>query len=89
MTVAQQTSTAILPTLFQRFRTKVLTLRVNETKITSENAFNGDHFKTEGNQESGHNKNTLWGYIHQPCTPFFLTGLAKIKSESLDLLRMT
>ena len=70
MTVAQQTSTAILPTLFQRFRTKVLTLRVNETKITSENAFNGDHFKTEGNQESGHNKNTLfWVYfqIFDPC----------------------
>ena len=66
MTVAQQTSTAILPTLFQR----LLTLRVNETKITSENAFNGDHFKTEGNQESGHNKNTLfWVYfqIFDPC----------------------
>ena len=57
MTVAQQTSTAILPTLFQRFRTKVLTLRVNETKITSENAFNGDHFKTEGNHESGKDEN--------------------------------
>ena len=46
------------------------TLRVNETKITSENAFSGDHFKTEGNQESGHNENTLfWVYfqIFDPC----------------------
>ena len=70
MTVAQQTSTAILPTLFQRFRTKVHTVRVNETKITSENAFNEDHFRTEGNQESGYNENTLfWVYfqIFDPC----------------------
>ena len=67
----QQTSTAILPTLFQRSRTKVHTLRVNETKITSENAFNGDHFKTEGNQESGHNKNTLFRVYFQIFDPCF------------------
>ena len=43
VTVAQQTGTAKLLTLFQRFQTKVHTLRVNETKITGENAFIGDH----------------------------------------------
>ena len=36
----EQTSTAKLPLLFQRFQTKGLALRVKETKITTENAFN-------------------------------------------------
>ena len=34
---------------------------VNKTKITSENAFNGDHFKIEGNHESGKDKNLVLG----------------------------
>ena len=64
VTVAQQTGTAKLLTLFQRFQTKVHTLRVNETKITSDNAFNGDHFRTEGNLEYSYNENTLfWLYF--------------------------
>ena len=71
VTVAQQTGTAKLLTLFQRFQTKVHTLRVNETKITGENAFIGDHFRTEGNHESNYNENTLFWVYFQIFDPSF------------------
>ena len=48
----QQTSTAKLHAFFQRFKTEVGALKVNETKITTENAFNRGHFGTEDNNES-------------------------------------
>ena len=54
--VAQQTSAAKLPVLFQRFQTEVRVLRVNEINITTENAFNYDHFGIESNHESNNNK---------------------------------
>ena len=57
---AQQTSTAKLPPFFQRFQTEVHPLKVNETKITSENAFNGYHFGTEGNHESSNNEKAFF-----------------------------
>ena len=40
----QGTSTAKLLPFFQRFQTKVHGVWVNETKISTENAFNRDHF---------------------------------------------
>ena len=43
---AQQTSTAKLPVIFQRFQTDVRAQRVNETKITNDTDFNGDYFRT-------------------------------------------
>ena len=70
MTASQQTSSGRLPALFQRFQIKVYTLRVNEIKITSENGFNGDHFRTEGNHGSSFSKKILfWVYfqIFDPC----------------------
>ena len=36
----QQTNTAKLPAFFQRFQTEMHVLKVNETKITPENAVN-------------------------------------------------
>ena len=41
---------------FQRFQSDDRVLRVIKTRITGENSFNGDHFGTEGNQESSNNK---------------------------------
>ena len=41
---------------FQRFQSDDRVLRVSKTRITGENSFNGDHFGTEGNQESSNNK---------------------------------
>ena len=38
------------------------TLGVDETKITSENAFNRYHFRTEGYHESSYNKRPCFGY---------------------------
>ena len=35
----------------------------NETEITTENAFNRDHFGIEGNHESNNNKKPCYGYF--------------------------
>ena len=35
-------------------------LRVNKTKITGENTFNGNHFETEGNHGLNKDKKTLF-----------------------------
>ena len=48
---AQETSTAKLPAFFQRFQIKEYILYVSKAKITNENAFNGDYFRTEGSHE--------------------------------------
>ena len=58
---------------FQRFQTKVHALRINETKITIENALNQDHFRTKGNHESSNDKKTttlFWVFL-QFCDPCF------------------
>ena len=49
-----------LPTFFQRFQSKERLLRVNKSKITSENTFNEDHFETEGTSESNNDRKTLF-----------------------------
>ena len=47
----QQTSTTKLPAFFQRFKIEEHVLRVNKTKSTGENDFNGDNLGNEGNHE--------------------------------------
>ena len=46
-------------------------LRVKKTKITGENASNGDHFGTTGNHESSNNQKTLFGVCLKICDPCF------------------
>ena len=48
----QQTSTLNLPVFFLRAQTEGRVLRVNKSKITGENIFNGDHFENEGKHGS-------------------------------------
>ena len=43
-------------------------LGVDETKITSENPVNGNHFRTEGYHESSYNKRPCFGYIFRFST---------------------
>ena len=56
---ALQTNTTKLPKFFQRFQTKIRTLWVNETKITTGKGFNQGYFSTEDNQEATNNEKTL------------------------------
>ena len=66
---AQQTSTVKLPALFLRFQTEERVRRVNESKITGQNTFNGDHFKIERNPESSKGKKTFFGGIFTDLWP--------------------
>ena len=61
----QQTSTVKLPAFFLRFQIEERILRVNKSKITAENTFNGDHhFEIEGNHGSSKDKKTLfWVFL--------------------------
>ena len=68
---AQPTNIAKLTVFFQRFQTKEHIQRVNKTKSTGENAFNGDHFWTEGNHESSNNEKTLFWVFLQICDSCF------------------
>ena len=52
-----------LTAFFQRFQTEERVLCLNKTKSTGENAFNGDHLRTEGNHESSNDKKSLFGYF--------------------------
>ena len=56
----QQTSTAKLPIFFLRFQAEERVLRVNKSKITGKNTFNGYHFDIEGDHESSKDKKTLF-----------------------------
>ena len=47
-----QTSTEKLPVFFQNFQKTVQWLKVNESKISTENAFNRDYFRNGANIES-------------------------------------
>ena len=51
---------AKLLAFYQRFQTEEGALRLVEAKITTENAFNGDHFRSEGNHEYSNNKKTFF-----------------------------
>ena len=48
---------------FKSFQTKVRTVRVIETKITSEYAFNGYYYGTEGNHKLSSDKISFLGIV--------------------------
>ena len=56
-----------LPALFWRFQTDECILKVNKSKITSENTFNGYNFDIEGKHESSKGKKTLFWVFLQIC----------------------
>ena len=63
-TTAQETNTVKSPPFLQRLQTKEHPLRFNQATITSEKAFNGNHFRGEGNHEfSGNNKTLVWVFL--------------------------
>ena len=57
--------------IFLRFQTEEHVLKVNESKVTGENTFIGDHFEIEGNHESGKDKKTLFWVFLQICYACF------------------
>ena len=57
---AQQTITAKLPAFFQRFQTEKQVVKVNKSKITGENTFDGDHFATVANYDSNNGEENLF-----------------------------
>ena len=57
---AQQTSTAKLAAFFQKFKKTVRAQRVNETKVTSRNAFIDNFFALESEKESKDDERTLF-----------------------------
>ena len=59
--------------IFQRFQTEVHALRVIETKVTTRNDLNRDHFGVKGNYESDNNEKTLLWVFLQISDPCFLT----------------
>ena len=68
---AQQTSTVKLPAFFQKCQSEERVLRVNKSKITGENTFNGDHFEIQGNHESSKDEKTLFCVFLQICDRCF------------------
>ena len=62
---AQQTSTLKLPAFFLRIQTEERVLRVNKSKITGENTFNGDHFEIEGKHGLSKDEKTLFWVLLQ------------------------
>ena len=57
---AQQTSTAKLAAFFQKFKKARQALRVNETKVTSRNAFIDNLFGLESRRKSKNDKKTFF-----------------------------
>ena len=66
-----------LSAFFLRFQTEERVLRVNKSKITGENTFNGNDFEIEGNHESSKDEKTLFWVFLQICYPCFNTYTAK------------
>ena len=61
---AQETSTLKLPACFENFKTEEGVLRVNKSKITRENTFNGGHFDIECNHgSSSYEKTFFWLFL--------------------------
>ena len=56
----QQTDTGKLSTFLLRFQTEECILRVNESKITCETAYNKDDFDIEGYHGQGKDKKALY-----------------------------
>ena len=66
-----KTSTVKIPAYFWRFQTEERVLRVNKSKITGENTFNGDNFEIEDNHESTEDDQTLFWFFLQICDSCF------------------
>ena len=73
----QHISMAKLLAFYQRFQTEEGALRLVEAKITTENAFNGDHFRSEGNHEYSNNKKTFFWLFFEICDQCFNAQTAK------------
>ena len=54
-----------------KFQSEEHVLRVNKSKITGENTFNGDHFEIQGNHESSKDEKTLFCVFLQICDRCF------------------
>ena len=68
----QQTSIVKLPAFFQKVQTKVHALKVNETKITTENTFNRDQLGIEDEtDEANKDEKTLLCVFSQILDPYF------------------
>ena len=62
--------TSKLRIFFQRFQTEVRALKVHETKITTEGAFNRDHFGIPDNPQSNNNERVLFWVFLQIFDPY-------------------
>ena len=60
-----------ITSFFFRFESKERILRVNNSEITGENTFKGDHFEIEGNHESSKHEETLFLVFLQVCDKCF------------------
>ena len=67
----QHISLAKLPAFYQRFQTEEGALRLVEAKVTTENASNGYHFRSEGNHEYSNNEKTFFWYFLEICDQCF------------------
>ena len=67
----QQTRTLKLPAYLLIFQTKEHVLRINKSKITAKNSFDGDHFESEGNHESSKDEKSLFWVFLQICDQCF------------------
>ena len=68
---AQQTSTLKLLVLFLRCQIEERILRVNESKVTDENTFNGDYFEIEGNHGPNKDDKILCWVFFMICDECF------------------
>ena len=73
----QHISLAKLPAFYQRFQTEEGALRLVEAKVTTENASNGYHFRSEGNHEYSNNEKTFFWYFLEICDQCFNPQTAK------------
>ena len=67
----QQTSTVKLPAFFFRLQTEERVVRINKSKITGKNTFNGDQCLIEGNRGSIKDEKTLFWVFLQICDQCF------------------
>ena len=65
--VLKPSSTVKLRPFFWKFQTEERVLRLNKSKITSENTFNRYDFDIEGNYESYKDRRTLFWVFLQIC----------------------
>ena len=57
--------------IFPRFQTGEHSLRINKSKITGKNNFNGDHFEIESNHGQRKDEKTLFWILLRICNQCF------------------